>query len=144
MNEIQPSPKRSILARIFVSSGELRLRAGWRLLAQTLIMVVLIFMVGLAIFIPAAFLKADLNNMALGQVAELAAITGSVFLVRKFLDRRTITSIGLKLDRLVVIDILVGILITFIQMGVIYLAMVVLGWSKFESFAWQAEPLNYV
>jgi hypothetical protein len=37
------------------------------------------------------------------------------------------------------IDVLAGIAIAFIMMGVIYLAMVALGWSKFESFAWQRE-----
>jgi hypothetical protein len=41
MSEIQPIPKRNFIARIFISSDEPRLRAGWRLLLQTLLMVII-------------------------------------------------------------------------------------------------------
>ena len=37
ISEIQPSSERSILARIFLSPDERRLRAGWRLLLQTIL-----------------------------------------------------------------------------------------------------------
>ena len=42
MSEIQPAPKRNFIARIFISPDEPRLRAGWRLLLQTLFSVYLI------------------------------------------------------------------------------------------------------
>jgi hypothetical protein len=38
MVEIQSIPKRNILIQIFISPDEPRLRAGWRLLSQTLMM----------------------------------------------------------------------------------------------------------
>ena len=47
MSEIQPSRERPLLARIFLSPGEPRLRAGWRLLLQTVLMLVFGIVYGL-------------------------------------------------------------------------------------------------
>ena len=41
MSEIQPKPKRNFIAQIFISSDEPRLRAGWRLFLQTLLMIII-------------------------------------------------------------------------------------------------------
>ncbi len=140
MTEIKSPSQRSIPARIFLSPGEPRLRAGWRLLLQT----ILLYVAALIVFTPVILLGVSPDNLLLGKIVELLAITGSVFLARKYLDRRSIVSLGLKMDKQAWVDILAGILITFILMGAIYLTMVALGWSRFESFAWQSEPLTSV
>jgi uncharacterized protein len=141
MTEIKPSSSRPLLARVFVSPDEPRLRAGWRLLIQIILMIVLLIVAGIMILTPAMLLGFPPENLILGKIAELLAITGSIFLARKLLDRRSIVSLGLKVDKQAWMDILVGILITFVLMGAIYFSMTALGWLRFESFAWQSEPL---
>lgn len=138
MADLQITPTRPVLERIFLSPDERRLRAGWRLLAQTLLMIVLSVLAGFVIllFLPPGEAS---NSLLIGQVVQLFVFTGSIFLARRFLDRRSIVSLGLKVDRRTLVDVLAGILITFIMMGAIYLAMVALGWSTFEAFAWQSE-----
>jgi membrane protease YdiL (CAAX protease family) len=80
----------------------------------------------------------------LGVVAEAIAVTVSVFLARRFLDKRSIESLGLKLDKWTVFDLLAGIGITLLQMGLMYLIMSGLGWITFQGFAWQFDPIGLV
>ncbi|MBI2758292.1 MAG: CPBP family intramembrane metalloprotease [Chloroflexi bacterium] len=145
MTETQPPSKRSPLAAIFLSSNESRLRAGWRLLLQTVLMLILGIPIGIAVFASAAALGLRLDNLLLSQIGELLIFTSSIFLARRLLDKRSISSLGLTLNIQMLWDILTGIGITFAMMGTIFTAMLLLGWSKFESFAWQTEPtLNVI
>lgn len=144
MNEASPQPqKRSILAVIFLSPDEARLRAGWRLLIQILMMLVLSIVISIA-FAPLLFSLQGTAIFFLGQIAELIAFTASIFLARIFLDRRSIASMGLRLDGRVWKDILAGIGITFIMMALVFAAMSTAGWLTFEGFAWEAEPITQV
>ncbi|MBI1795276.1 MAG: CPBP family intramembrane metalloprotease [Chloroflexi bacterium] len=145
MTETQPPSKRSPLAAIFLSANESRLRAGWRLLLQTVLMFILGIPIGIAVFASAAALGLRLDNLLLSQIGELLIFTSSIFLARRLLDKRSISSLGLTLNIQMLWDILTGIGITFVMMGTIFTAMLLLGWSKFESFAWQTEStLNVI
>ena len=140
MSEIQPRQERSIVAQIFLSPDEPRLRAGWRLLLHTLLMLVFGTVIG-AIALALGIL--DLDSIW-GQVLNFLIITGSVYVARRWLDKRSFESLGLKLDRHTLIDLLTGIGITFVQMGFIYVVMLSLGWLTFEGFAWEFDPVNVV
>jgi membrane protease YdiL (CAAX protease family) len=140
--EMQTSPERNILAVIFISPDEPRLRAGWRLLLQTLLIIVL----GIVISVVGSIfgLTIDPENLVLGQILNLVVITGSVYIARRWLDKRSFESLGLKLNRQALFDTLAGIGITFVQMGFIYFVVFSLGWLTFEGFAWQFDPINTV
>jgi membrane protease YdiL (CAAX protease family) len=142
MTEIETKQNRPILARIFLSPDEPRLRAGWRLLLQTL----LLFVFGMVISYVVLHLGRgfDINSLLLNQVLNLLIITASVYIARRWLDKRSFESLGLKLDRQTIRDLLAGIGITFVQMGFIYILMLGLGWLTFEGFAWQFDPLKTV
>src|SRR5262245_17587726 len=101
MDNHQSPKNRSALENIFLSPDEPRLRAGWRLLLQS----ILLFLLGgcLSICLGLVLLIADpslLDKVAdlppeyflLGVVAEAIAVTTSVFLARRFLDKRSIES----------------------------------------------------
>jgi membrane protease YdiL (CAAX protease family) len=134
MSELQPRRERSFLATIFLSPDEPRLRAGWRLIIQTLLM----FVFG-TIFLGLL----DLGSLA-GQILNFLIITVSVYVARRWLDKRSFESLGLKLDRHTLADILAGIGITFLQMGFIYVLMLALGWLTFKGFAWEFDPISVV
>jgi membrane protease YdiL (CAAX protease family) len=124
---------------IFISSTERRLRAGWRLFIQSGIL--LIFLI--AGSIPLAFLGffgMDLNNldMTLGGIVSLIAVTLSVFISRKFIDRRKIISLGLTINIDLVKDLLIGFLIPALMMGLIFITEWLLGWLEINSFAWNS------
>ena len=140
MSELQPRRGRSVLAQIFLSPDEPRLRAGWRLLIQTILM----FIFGTILGVIALFLGIlDLNSLW-GQILNFFIITGSVYVARRWLDKRSFESLGLKLNRHTLLDVLAGIAITFLQMGFIYIVMLGLGWLTFQGFAWQFDPVDVV
>jgi len=139
--EITPTPNRNFFAQIFISSDEPRLRAGWRLLIQT----IMLFIFGLVVSLVSLLFHAGGSAASiLNQVLNLVAITGSVYVARRWLDKKSFESLGLKLDRQTWIDILAGIGITFVQMGFIYILMLGLGWLTFAGFAWQFDPVSVV
>ncbi len=84
------------------------------------------------------------EHMLLAAIAETIAITTSVFLARRFLDRQPIESLGLKLSLRVLYDVLAGIGIALLQMGSIYALMLGFGWLTFEGFAWDFDPISVV
>ena len=140
VSEIQPAPKRSFLARIFISPDEPRLRAGWRLLIQTLLMIV----ISLPISLFANLIKVGSNELLQSQIVELIIFVSSIYLARRFLDKRSFVSLGLQINKQALADIFIGIAITFVMMGLIYFAEVGAGWLTFKNFAWQAESTTNV
>lgn len=147
MTETQPSPKRSFPAIIFLSSNEPRLRAGWRLLIQTILFITLMLLVSIPVALIAFIVRGDVSSTAYfiaNMIVELIGVTLSVYLIRRFLDKRSFVSLGLALDQRVIYDLIAGMVITFIMMGSIFAAMWTLGWLKFQSFAWNIEPPSQV
>ena len=153
MTENQPSPNRPSPGNLFISPDEQRLRAGWRLLIQTLFLLliggclsVFLLMILLAMdpTLLTSMVELEPEYLLLATAGEVIAVTLSVFLARRFLDKRSIESLGLRLDGRTIMDILAGIGITFLQMGLIYLLMTALGWVTFEGFAWEFDSLGTV
>jgi membrane protease YdiL (CAAX protease family) len=123
------------LKKIFLSPDEPRLRAGWRLAVQ----LGLWLAISLPLAIPGVFIMMlvpesfDVVNVVLNAVSFI----GSVLIARRLIDRRSIKSLGLRVDRQAVRDLLMGIGIAGVQILVIYLIEVQAGWLTFEGFAWQ-------
>ena len=145
MSEIQPAQERSILRRIFLSPDEPRLRAGWRLLIQTILLIVCALIFGAVIsFLSVIFGQFEIGSLFWNQIIEFLVFTVSIYIARRWLDKRSFESLGLKLNGQTLLDILAGIGITFVQMGFIYAVMFSLGWLTFEGFAWEFDPLATV
>ena len=141
MSDIQPSRNRSILESLFISPDQPRLRAGWRLLIQTL----LYFLIGVILVIVAVSVGIEIVGSRVWElIIDFLAITGSVYFARRWLDKKSFESLGLKWDRQALVDVFIGIFISFMQMGFIYVAMLGLGWLTFEGFAWEVDPINVV
>jgi uncharacterized protein len=143
MSEIQPRQERSILASLFLSPDEPRLRAGWRLLLHTF----LLFLFGIIFVIVFGFFSQFFDGSIASiwnQLINFLVITVSVYVARVWLDKRSFESLGLKVDHQTIPDFLMGIVITFVQMGFIYVVMFTLGWLTFEGFAWEFDPIHVV
>ena len=84
------------------------------------------------------------EHLLLATIGETFAVTTSVFLARRFLDKQPIESLGLKINLQTLFDILAGFGIAFLQMGLIYFVMLKLGWLTFEGFAWDFDAIGLV
>jgi hypothetical protein len=141
-------PPRSILAQIFISPDERRLRAGWRLLLQSIILLILLTLVSIAVLIVSFVVGQDLNLLQPLSLVNLLpatiAMTLSVWIARRLFDRRSFISLGLRFDSLALPDVVVGFLIAGVMMGVIYAIEAAAGWLRFEGWAWQTIPAGTV
>lgn len=140
MREARPKfSLENLLTRIFITKGEVRLRAGWRMLVH--VWLYLILTVGL--IFPFAFAA----PLRLDDPLLLFALTGlpmalSVLAARRWIDRRSIASLGLRLEKQAVMDVLAGVGISAAQFSLIFAIQVGAGWLDFTGFAWQQQPLG--
>lgn len=108
----------------------------------------IVFYVALSfvVFLPAVLLGVDLQSIESipAQILGFIVYTGSVYAARRWLDRRSFESLGLKVNPQALKDVLAGIGISVIQMGFIYVLMLALDWLTFEGFAWQFDPISTV
>ena len=132
---------RSLAARIFIAETEPRLRSGWRILIQTILFV----LVSILIVLPASLwlqfthLTPSINLLLL-QTASCAAVIISVLIARRYLDRRSFSSLGFLANGRVAVDLLAGFLIAGSMMVMIYLIERLAGWLSITGFAWQDTP----
>lgn len=138
------SSQRSLLARIFISPSERRLRAGWRLLMQTLLMFAILSIMAILIGMLFARLPGQISSLmlTLGEFVSFLAVTLSVCLARRWLDRRSFTSLGVKWDHLAWRDLLMGIGLAGAMIALIFLMEWALGWLVFQGFAWDSRSLD--
>ena len=140
MEQTPPQP-RPWPERMFISPDEPRLRAGWRLLGQFILLVLSIAILGLL----SNALLSLLIDIAVGELLLLTTlisclgITFSVFIARRYLDRRTFTSLGLRLNRQAIYDLIIGFALSGLMIGLIYLLEWAAGWIQIEGLAWQVE-----
>src|SRR3989304_6074217 len=124
------------LPRLFLAREERRLRAGWRLAGQFLLMVVLFLVLGL----PLGLLMLVFPGLP-GEAILLAstlisflAITVSVYLARRYLDRRSFGRLGLGWDPQAAADLLYGVMGAGLMMGLICLGEWAAGWLRVDGF----------
>lgn len=139
--ELDQHPSRaeeSFASRLFFSREERRLRADWRVLIQFSLLAV--FVMGVQ-FIIRYFLYPEIPSLSnyryfVSQLTILMGVTGSVFVVREIVDRRSFRSLGLFLDAKAGRDFGIGMAISFLMVGFIFLLMWALGWLQFQGFVW--------
>jgi membrane protease YdiL (CAAX protease family) len=139
-------PRHPILHRLFLTPGEPRLRAGWRLALHFALLVVC-----LVVFqFPAVLILSRLGRIAspvplvASTLISALAITASVFIARRALDRRTFQSLGLGLDRLGFGDLGIGFTVAGLMLGLIYLVFWGAGWLEVSSVAWNNQAWSRV
>lgn len=137
MNEIQPWDQPGRPAKRFF-------RAALLLLAQGAVAWALIQMIGIVFAIEPEAWAHNESLVAIHEVAKLAIITISVFLVVRIADEYDITSLGLKRDHWAMLDFTAGIAITFVATGLLFLLLLGFGWIRIEGFAWQSRTAGTV
>lgn len=135
------SQPRSIISKIFISYPEPRLRAGWRILLQTILLGFFFCIVAFPVgwFGPG---KSQTWVLFFSFLALCFAITVSIIYARRFFDKRSFVSLGLTINKVVLLDFLAGMVISFILMGMIFLLALVLKWISLDGFAWTTDGVS--
>ena len=132
------SRSRSFVNAVFISPSEARLRAGWRLLLQSVLLGLFFCVMSFPVM---WFGPGQTETWVFGffSLAECFAITISVFYSRRFFDRRSFTSLGLSLNRTAAKDVFAGVGIAAIIMGFIFISATALKWINVNSFSWDSD-----
>ena len=141
-----PQEPRSLLKTIFISPEESRLRSGWRLILQSLMLGIIFALLGIIANVVLGLLP-DISYAAfllLGTLVTSMAVTFSVYLARRYLDQRTFSSLGLRFNSQTLLDLIFGFGLTGLMMVIIFLVLWGLDWLQIESFAWQMESWGNV
>jgi membrane protease YdiL (CAAX protease family) len=137
--EASPIRGGNTLTRIFLSPDKARLRAGWRLLLQILLIGIINFILVGVIGILGIPKLSGKWGLLFRQIQELIVYASSIYIASRWLDRRSFESLGLKVGRQALFDLLAGIGIVLVQLGFIYGIMSSLGWLTFDGFAWEFD-----
>jgi len=126
--------------KIFSNETEQRPRAGWRLLAFILIFMMMNAIVSVVIRFGFGGQPKDktLATALLGVLLVMTA-TSAVYLSRRYLDKKSCSSLGLKIARASMADLFFGFFLSGLMIGVVYLALIALGWVNFQSLAWPVD-----
>jgi membrane protease YdiL (CAAX protease family) len=134
----------SFITSLFISSEERRLRALWRILGQLVLLFVFGFLFAIALGWLLFLNLPEQVNFLIQQVIAFFAITLSVYLARRFLDRRSFSSLGLVWGPQALQDLLMGFVLSALIMGLIFLTLWIAGWLDIEGFAWQTQPISTI
>ena len=120
---------------LFVNGSQGRLRAGWRVLVQTVLLVVvfvvaaLVVGVGVGVALGAnPFGLSPVTGLVVASVTTLVAVVVSVPVAARFIDRRSMGNIGLSLDRTWWGDLVFGLALGATLMTVVFVVELALGW----------------
>lgn len=137
-----PTQNRNLFVNIFISADEARLRAGWRLIIQLIILwtLTLIFSVGLGFIIAVGGtdISSD-STLFFGELITALAVTFSVYIARGYLDRRSFTSLGLRWDSQAVADLIAGVGIALGMYALMFGLLYAAGWINIQNFAWETQ-----
>lgn len=121
---------------LFVSPDG-RIRAGWRLLMQLVL--------ALLLYIPLSLIASQFGGQNMQIIAFGMAVTLSVWIAGLAFDKRPIKDFGLRVDAQWWRDCLTGFLMATLVMSLIVLFQWLMGWIEFTGFGWnRSSQRNFV
>jgi hypothetical protein len=130
-----------IFRNVFVNPVEQRLRSGWRVLMQFILLLLLTSVLA-SLFLGLVSLSPELGLLSDFTFVGFVGTTLSIIIARRWLDHKSMRSLGLDLDSEVAKDVFSGIVIAGIVMAVIFFAEWALGWLDFRGFAQTTNNLD--
>jgi CAAX protease family protein len=126
---------RSNLPRIFLTEDTSRLRAGWRMAVHFLILTLMLTLAQLGV----RTLWPKSSDETLAQLRRILPVglvfIFSIYLARRYIDKQSFKSLGLKLNRYVLGDFIFGFVLSALEMSVVFFLFRMAGWLTVESWS---------
>ncbi len=128
---------------VFLNQQDGRLRAGWRIVFFLVLYFSTSFLAAVVTF---SLTGPDLQisnprDLLLASMIGGIAVGVAVFLSRRAIDRKSVESLGLAPEGMWR-DMLAGIGIGGVMVGLLFTLMLAAGWLDFDGFAWQTVPFS--
>lgn len=127
------------MKHLFLNPNTGIIRAGWRIIIFIFIFMAIDLFLTFTVREILGSLKGGglLWFILLGLSATLAA-----FISRKYVDKESLTSLGLHFNKLALLDVIIGVVIGALIMTGMYFTLLYAGLIKFESFSWWMENVG--
>ncbi len=117
---------------LFYNPEDGRLRSGWRLFLQLMMM---LFFLGVAHYL-LGYVTTSPGFLA-GRVPGTTAFVLSTWIAVRFLDKRSMRSLGLSIEKKWFRELGAGLAIGGLAMAFIFVLQLSLGWLSFTGFGWE-------
>lgn len=119
---------------IFQNPREHRLRAGWRLLLQFIVLIVISGVVNIGIY----YLSPQ-TNVLIAVLAQFIGVVGSIWIAARYFDKRPVADYGVQLSAGWWRDYLAGILIATAAVFVMFVVEWTNHWIIFTGYGWAGQ-----
>ena len=134
-----------MIKNLFIDPIEHRLRAGWRIFLFVIITLIIVKLLEFTIDSLFGGLPEDKTlRFFYSILVAVIAGTSAVIISRRYLDKKTLLSFGLKWDGLAIKDWLFGFLLSFLMAGSIFLLLLWFGLLEFESVNPNLLTMNFL
>ena len=119
---------------IFTNEKENRLRAGWRLVLQFIVMIVVLFLGGFffQLILPASLTITSVVPFFLGVIV-------SIWVAASYLDKRPITDYGISFNKTWAREYLYGVVIAALAISTVFVIEWWAGWVTITNVGWAAD-----
>lgn len=132
----------TFLKNIFINSKESRLRAGWRILIFFAVYIFLSkILTNISFKITGRLDRTTWEWWAARGIIVIVVSSLVVYLVRKFIDKKSFVSLGVKLDKLAVKDFLAGLTISALMIGLLFGILIFAGFIDITEIKWNSAGL---
>lgn len=128
--------------KYFINLHENRLRAGWRIFLFLVVAVIMSVSFNLSVKLLGGPPEDKTISMVVRGIFVIFMATVAVWISRRFLDKRLFTSLGLKFDRLGMLDVLVGFVLSGIMVGIIFITLLYFGLLQVTEVGWTGGGIS--
>lgn len=131
----------TIVRRILVTDDEPRLRSLWRLgIHGIFFMLCLTFITAIAFTLGVPLTNYfEMPDLIYNQLLFVLALTVSTYAVRRYVDHRSFSTLGVKWSPNALKEMLLGFTISGLLIAIIFFTSLAFGWIEVTSFAWQSQ-----
>jgi len=130
---------------MLLSPNENRLRAGWRILIFIVFFILMSrILSNVGLNITGDLDKTESAYWVFRGIIVIVASSLVVWLVRKYFDKKTFISLGLRLDCLAVKDFFVGLIISGLMIGTIFIIFLFSGLLEIKEIGWSGGGISAV
>jgi len=135
----------NLIKNIFLNSNENRLFAGWRILIFIIFFILTSNIIShIALSLVGDLEKTESAYWVFRGIIVIVAGSLVVWTVRKYIDKKTFISLGLRLDKLAVIDFIVGLIISALMIGLIFIILIISGLLEIKEISWNGGGISAV
>jgi len=128
----------------FINPDENRLRAGWRIFLFLVAMFLIAIIVNKVVKLAGGPPADETFSWVLRGIIVIFNATLLVWILRRYNDKKSFVSLGLKFDSLGMLDVLVGIILSGLMVGIVFVVLLSFGLLEIKEVGWTGSGISSI